>query len=148
MWFPVVFTRVERAVFAAQSLSLANDGFCRGIRPLAGFPVEFCVGGECQRVSIDRALLKDAPIVLSFVAAASLDIENETRIQSSISELIHHKTVLVFAHQMRTVANADKIVVLDNGIVAESDAPEMLLTAKGLFAGMVEKQIRGVHSGV
>ncbi|MDR1668012.1 MAG: ABC transporter ATP-binding protein, partial [Bacteroidales bacterium] len=86
------------------------------------------------------ALLKDAPVVLLDEATASLDVENETRIQSGISELIRHKTVLVIAHRMRTVANADKIVVLDNGTVAESGAPETLLAAKGIFAGMIERQ--------
>ncbi|MDR2065653.1 MAG: ABC transporter ATP-binding protein, partial [Prevotellaceae bacterium] len=90
--------------------------------------------------SIARALLKDAPVVLLDEATASLDVENETRIQAGLSALIRNKTVLVIAHRMRTVAGADKIVVLDNGAVAESGSPEELLAAKGIFAGMIERQ--------
>jgi ATP-binding cassette subfamily B protein len=73
-----------------------------------------------------RALLKDAPIVLLDEATASLDVENETRIQAGISEVIRRKTVLVIAHRMRTVANADRIVVFNNGTIAESGRPEEL----------------------
>ncbi len=98
-------------------------------------------GGERQRISIARALLKDAPIILLDEATASLDVENETKVQVGISELIKNKTVLIIAHRMRTVANADKIVVLDNGRVAESGKPYELKTKKGLFAKMVERQM-------
>lgn len=84
-------------------------------------------GGERQRLSIARALLKDAPIVLFDEATASLDVENETKIQMAISELVKNKTVLIIAHRMRTVANADHIVVLENGIVVEEGNPQELL---------------------
>lgn len=76
-------------------------------------------GGERQRISIARAFLKDAPVILLDEATASLDVENETMIQSALSRLIKDKTVLVIAHRMRTVAGADKIVVLADGVVAE-----------------------------
>lgn len=98
-------------------------------------------GGERQRVSIARALLKDAPVVLLDEATASLDVENETKIQAGISELIRHKTVLIIAHRMRTVANADKIVVMDNGCVIEAGSPESLRKRNGMFARMLRSQI-------
>ena len=84
-------------------------------------------GGERQRISIARALLKNAPIVLMDEATASLDVENETKVQDALSRLLQGKTVLVIAHRMRTVLAADQIVVLKDGIVAESGAPEELL---------------------
>ena len=97
-------------------------------------------GGERQRLSIARALLKNAPIVLLDEATASLDVENETKIQESISELIKGKTVLVIAHRMRTILQADKVVVINNGVVAESGKPADLIKNNGLFAEMVRKQ--------
>ncbi len=97
-------------------------------------------GGERQRISIARALLKDAPIILLDEATASLDVENETKIQSGISELIKNKTVLIIAHRMRTVANAHKIVVLKDGKVIETGTPAALIKQNGEFAGMVERQ--------
>ncbi|MBC8536013.1 ABC transporter ATP-binding protein [Feifania hominis] len=99
-------------------------------------------GGERQRISIARAFLKDAPIILLDEATASLDVENETLIQTALSRLIRNKTVLVIAHRMRTVAGADKIVVLANGMVAEQGAPEQLLQDDGLYRRMVELQNR------
>lgn len=84
-------------------------------------------GGERQRISIARAFLKDAPIILLDEATASLDVENETAIQTALSRLIRNKTVLVIAHRIRTVAGADKIVVLSDGVVAEQGTPEKLL---------------------
>lgn len=80
-------------------------------------------GGERQRISIARAFLKDAPIILLDEATASLDVENETLIQSALSRLIQNKTVLVIAHRMRTIAGANQIVVLSGGVVAESGTP-------------------------
>ncbi|MDR0750346.1 MAG: ABC transporter ATP-binding protein/permease [Tannerellaceae bacterium] len=133
----------DEEVLAAARLACCDEFACRmpqGYHTIIGENGETLSGGERQRVSIARALLKDAPIVLLDEATASLDVENETRIQAGISELIRHKTVLVIAHRMRTVANADKIVVLNNGAVAESGAPETLLAAKGIFAGMAERQ--------
>jgi ATP-binding cassette subfamily B protein len=101
-------------------------------------------GGERQRISIARALLKDAPIVLLDEATASVDVENETLIQAGISELIRDKTVIIIAHRMRTVANADKVVVLEQGRVVELGDPQELIGQKGVFAGMVEKQMAPV----
>ena len=84
-------------------------------------------GGERQRISIARAFLKDAPIILLDEATASLDVENETAIQEALSRLIMDKTVLIIAHRMRTVSSADKIVVLKDGAVAEQGSPAQLL---------------------
>lgn len=97
-------------------------------------------GGERQRISIARAFLKDAPIILLDEATASLDVENETLIQSALSRLIRNKTVLVIAHRMRTVAGADKIVVLKEGSVAEEGTPQELLSQDGIFAHMSRLQ--------
>ena len=97
-------------------------------------------GGERQRISIARAFLKNAPIILLDEATASLDVENETLIQTALSRLIKNKTVLVIAHRMRTVENADKIIVLANGTVAESGTPNELVNKNGLFRHMVELQ--------
>lgn len=97
-------------------------------------------GGERQRISIARALLKDSPIILLDEATASLDAENETEIQQAISRLVERKTVLIIAHRMRTVENANKIVVLSDGFVAEMGAPEALMKQKGMFAQMVKLQ--------
>lgn len=97
-------------------------------------------GGERQRISIARAFLKNAPIILLDEATASLDVENETLIQSALSELIKDKTVIVIAHRMRTVANADKIVVLKEGIVAEEGTPEELMKNNGIYKHMTELQ--------
>lgn len=97
-------------------------------------------GGERQRISIARAFLKDAPIILLDEATASLDVENETMIQSALSRLIKDKTVLVIAHRMRTVAGADKIVVLADGVVAEQGTPDELYKKNGIYARMVDLQ--------
>ena len=97
-------------------------------------------GGERQRISIARALLKDAPIILLDEATASLDAENETEIQQAISRLVKDKTVLIIAHRMRTVENADQIVVLSGGTVAETGAPGELMKQNGVFARMVKLQ--------
>ena len=97
-------------------------------------------GGERQRISIARAFLKNSPIILLDEATASLDAENETEIQNALSKLIRNKTVLVIAHRMRTVENADKIVVLSGGHVAEEGSPEELLKHNGIFSHMVALQ--------
>ena len=97
-------------------------------------------GGERQRISIARAFLKDAPVILLDEATASLDVENETMIQSALSRLIKDKTVLVIAHRMRTVAGADKIVVLADGVVAEQGKPSELYNKNGIYARMVDLQ--------
>lgn len=97
-------------------------------------------GGERQRISIARAFLKNAPIILLDEATASLDVENETAIQTALSKLIQNKTVLVIAHRMRTVSGSDKIVVLKDGTVAESGTPTELLKKDGIYAKMVKLQ--------
>ena len=98
-------------------------------------------GGERQRISIARALLKDAPIVLLDEATASLDVENETKVQSALSHLLAGKTVLVIAHRMRTVESADKIVVLSDGKVAEQGSPaELRALESGMYRHMAELQ--------
>ena len=97
-------------------------------------------GGERQRISIARAFLKNAPIILLDEATASLDVENETLIQTALSRLIKDKTVLVIAHRMRTVAGADKIVVLSDGMGAEEGDPDTLLQQDGIYTRMVKLQ--------
>lgn len=97
-------------------------------------------GGERQRISIARALLKNAPIVLLDEATASLDVENETKVQGALSRLLQNKTVLVIAHRMRTVEAANKSVVLKDGRVAETGKPEELMKQNGEFAKMVRLQ--------
>lgn len=131
---------VMQAAHLAQCDEFVNK-MPQGYNTIIGENGETLSGGERQRVSIARALLKDAPIVLLDEATASLDVENETKIQASISALVRNKTVLIIAHRMRTIANADKIIVLDNGKVAESGTPEMLKLKKGIFARMVDRQI-------
>ncbi len=98
-------------------------------------------GGERQRISIARALLKNAPIVLLDEATASLDVENETKVQGALSRLLAGKTVLVIAHRMRTVEAADKIVVLSDGKVIEEGSPsELMAKDDGIFKHMTQLQ--------
>ena len=97
-------------------------------------------GGERQRISIARAFLKDALVILLDEATASLDAENETAVQEALSRLIKDKTVLIIAHRMRTIANADHIVVLKDGIVAEDGTPEELIRRDGIYKHMCEMQ--------
>jgi ATP-binding cassette subfamily B protein len=133
----------EEVVHVAK-LSQCDDFVCKmphGYQTIIGENGETLSGGERQRISIARALLKDAPIVLLDEATASLDVENETKIQAGISQLVKNKTVLLIAHRMRTVANADKIVVLENGRVVESGKPGKLKMQNGIFAGMVARQM-------
>lgn len=105
-------------------------------------------GGERQRISIARAFLKNAPVILLDEATASLDVENETKVQSAISRLIKNKTVMVIAHRMRTVAGANKIVVLSDGRVAEQGTPDELMKKGGIFADMVRLQTEGQNWSV
>ena len=97
-------------------------------------------GGERQRISIARALLKDAPVILLDEATASLDVENESAVQAALSRLLKDKTVLIIAHRMRTVAGADRIVVLENGKVAQQGSPAQLMEQGGLYRHMVQLQ--------
>lgn len=130
-------TRVAKLAQCNEFISKMPQGY----NTIIGENGETLSGGERQRISIARALLKDAPIVLLDEATASLDVENETKIQTAISELVKNKTVIIIAHRMRTIANADKIVVLENGIVAETGSPEELKYKKGIFAKMAERQM-------
>lgn len=117
------------------------DGFAeklpQGWNTLIGENGSELSGGERQRISIARAFLKDAPVILLDEATASLDVENETQIQESLSQLIKNKTVIIIAHRMRTVAGADKIVVLQDGRVAESGTPEQLSQTDGFYKRML-----------
>ena len=98
-------------------------------------------GGERQRISIARAFLKDAPVILLDEATASLDAENETAIQEALTRLIKNKTVLIIAHRMRTIAKADHIVVLKNGVVAEQGSPEFLSGYDSIYSRMTAQQL-------
>ena len=100
-------------------------------------------GGERQRISIARAFLKDAPIILLDEATASLDVENETLIQAALSRLIRNKTVLIIAHRMRTVAGADQIIVLKDGVVAEQGSSKELYAKNGIYTHMADLQAQG-----
>ena len=128
-----------------RAAKLANcDDFVRklpqGYDTVIGENGDTLSGGERQRISIARAILKDAPIVLLDEATASLDVENESKIQQSISELVQNKTVIIIAHRMRTIANADKVVVLDKNKVAEVGSPAELKEKGGLFCKMLKLQ--------
>ncbi|GMQ62175.1 ABC transporter ATP-binding protein [Vallitalea maricola] len=111
-----------------------------GYDTLIGENGERLSGGERQRISIARAMLKDAPIILLDEATASLDTENESKIQNALSELIKNKTVLIIAHRMRTVSGADKIVVIKDGSIVETGTPSQLKEQQGIFASMVKTQ--------
>ena len=102
-------------------------------------------GGECQRLSIARALLKDAPVILLDEATASLDVDSETQIQEAISELVSGKTVLVIAQRMRTIEAADQIVVLDKGVVAEKGNHDTLMKKNGLYRKLVDLQTEAAN---
>ena len=128
--------RVARLAQCDEFVSKMPDGY----QTVIGENGETLSGGERQRISIARALLKDAPIVLLDEATASLDVENETKIQAGISELVKGKTVLVIAHRMRTIANTDKVIVIEDGNVSECGSPEELRKTGGWFARMSERQ--------
>ena len=136
----------EEEVMEAARLANCDEFVSRlpeGYNSLIGENGSELSGGERQRISIARAFLKDAPIILLDEASASLDVENETAIQTALSRLIKDKTVLVIAHRMRTVSGADKIVVLSDGVVKESGTPEELSARGGIFAQMVKTQTEG-----
>lgn len=111
-----------------------------GYNTIIGENGELLSGGQRQRISIARALLKDANVILLDEATSFLDVENESKIQKALSELIKNKTVIIIAHRMRTIANADKIVVLEEGKIVEQGAPDELLEKGGLFKKMVDLQ--------
>lgn len=112
----------------------------QGYHNLIGENGERLSGGERQRISIARAILKDAPIILLDEATASLDAENESKVQSALSELIKNKTVLIIAHRMRTVSGANKIVVIKDGVIAETGTPVELEEKQGFFSSMLKMQ--------
>ena len=111
-----------------------------GYNTVIGENGELLSGGQRQRISIARAMLKDANVILLDEATSFLDVENESKIQKALSELIKNKTVIIIAHRMRTIANADKIIVLDEGRISEQGSPEELLAQNGLFKKMVDLQ--------
>ena len=133
----------DEEVLAAAKAAMCDD-FVRklpqGYDTMIGENGSKLSGGERQRISIARALLKNSPIVLLDEATASLDVENESQVQEALSNLLAGKTVIVIAHRMRTVMNADKIVVLDEGRVVEQGSPAELLEQNGLFSRMVRLQ--------
>jgi len=130
---------VLKAAQLAQCDEFVNK-LSQGYDTLIGENGERLSGGERQRISIARAMLKDAPIILLDEATASLDAENESKIQSALSELIKNKTVLIIAHRMRTVSGADKIVVIKDGVIAETGTPLELKEKEGIFSLMVKTQ--------
>lgn len=130
---------VIKAARLAQCEEFVNK-LPQGYGTMIGENGERLSGGERQRISIARAILKDAPIILLDEATASLDAENESKIQIALSELIKNKTVLIIAHRMRTVSGANKIVVLKEGEVVEQGSPSELMERGGLYRHMVELQ--------
>lgn len=116
------------------------DKLPNGYNTLIGENGEKLSGGERQRISIARAILKDAPIILLDEATASLDAENESKIQKAFSVLVKNKTVLIIAHRMRTVLGADKIVVIKEGVIAETGNPSELKERQGIFSSMLKAQ--------
>lgn len=138
----------DEDVVAAAKTAMCHDFIERlpqGYQTVIGENGSTLSGGECQRLSIARALLKDAPIILLDEATASLDVDNETEIQNAISKLIKGKTVLVIAHRMRTIEAADQIVVLANGIVEEKGTHSELMEKGGVYKRMVDLQMASAN---
>lgn len=135
----------DKEVLAAAKLAHCDefaDKLPEGWHTMIGENGSELSGGERQRISIARAFLKDAPIIFLDEATASLDVDNETLIQEALSRLIQDKTVMIIAHRMRTVADADKIVVLKDGVVAEEGAPEELTAKDGVYRHMAKTQLQ------
>ena len=131
-WPDATEQEVLAALEAAQCTDILEK-FPAGVHTVIGTEGVYLSGGERQRIAIARAFLKNAPILI-------LDVENETLIQMALSRLIRNKTVLIIAHRMRTVAGADKIVVMKDGAVAEQGAPGELYAKNGLYTHMVNLQ--------
>lgn len=135
-------------VIAAAKAAMCDEFINRlpqGYQTVIGENGSTLSGGECQRLSIARALLKDAPVILLDEATASLDVDNETEIQNAISRLVKGKTVLVIAHRMRTIEAADQIVVLSDGVVAEKGSHETLMKKHGLYRKLVDLQTESTN---
>ena len=133
----------DEEVIAAAKLAECDEFVQKlpdGYDTVIGENGELLSGGQRQRISIARAMLKDANVILLDEATSFLDVENESKIQRALSELIKNKTVIIIAHRMRTIANADKIIVLDEGRIAEQGSPDELLAQNGLFKKMVDLQ--------
>ena len=135
---------VLRAAKAAQCDEII-DRLPEGLDTIVGNGGTYLSGGENQRVALARAILKDAPVILLDEATASLDVDNETEIQEAISKLVKGKTVLVIAHRMRTVENADQIIVLADGVVAENGTHDELMKKDGLYARLVRLQTQSAE---
>ena len=137
----------DREVMEAARAARCEEFILRlpdGYRTMVGENGSALSGGERQRLSIARALLKDAPVILMDEATASLDVENETLVQEAVSYMVRNKTVLIIAHRMRTVAGADRIIVLKDGCVAEQGTPEDLMERRGIYHHMAELQSRSL----
>ena len=129
-------TATDEEVIAAAKAACCQEFIDRlpdGYQTMIGENGSTLSGGERQRLSIARALLKDAPVILLDEATASLDPENEGEIQKAIAKLVEGKTVIMIAHRLRTVVNADQILVLDDGRVVESGTHKELLEQGGLY---------------
>jgi ATP-binding cassette subfamily B protein len=135
---------IEEIIEAAKTAACHDfiSALPEGYQTIVGEGGSTLSGGEKQRISIARALLKNAPIVLLDEATASLDPENEVLIQQAISALVAEKTVIVIAHRLQSVMNSDQIIVLENGAVKETGAHEELLRSNGLYASLWEEQNR------
>ena len=137
----------DEEVLAAAKLAQCDEfalSLPAGYQTVIGENGSTLSGGERQRLSIARAILKNAPIILLDEATASLDVENETKIQEALSTLVKGKTVLIIAHRMRTVARANRVVVLRGGECVEQGTPAELKAQNGEFAHMVEVQMQTV----
>lgn len=133
----------DEEVIAAAKAAYCDEFISRmpqGYQTVIGENGSTLSGGECQRISIARALLKNAPIILLDEATASLDVDSETQVQKAISRLVQDKTVIVIAHRMRTIEAADQIIVLKDGVVEEKGTHKELMKEQGFYQRMVELQ--------
>ena len=131
-----------RSVLAAAKLANVDEIVSKmpdGYETIIGENGSKLSGGERQRISIARAFLKDAPIILLDEISASLDVENEMEIQNSINKLIENKTVIIVSHRMKSIEKADKIVVMDDGKVVSAGKHEELIKNSKLYGDMVRK---------
>ena len=131
------FEEVARAACAAQCHEFI-ESLPNGYQTLVGEGGIYLSGGEAQRIALARAILKDSPIILLDEATAFADPENEGKILAAFSHLIKGKTVLVIAHRLSTITNADRILYVDKGVIAEQGTHEQLLALKGEYARMWE----------